>query len=33
MRMLRLRIRFVDLMFLTAGVLVFLVVLTNGTFW
>lgn len=33
MRLRRLRIRLVDLVFLTAGVLVFLIVLTNGMFW
>jgi hypothetical protein len=33
MKLHRLRIRLVDLVFITAGVLVFLIVLTNGTFW
>jgi hypothetical protein len=33
MRLRRLRTRLVDLVILTAGVLVFLIVLTNGTFW
>lgn len=29
----RLKNRIVDLLYVTAGVLIFLVVLTNGTFW
>ena len=33
MRLSRLRIRLFDLVYVAAGVLIFLVVLTNGTFW